>query len=148
MLRSLDESPTHLFHRVLQCANSVCEAEQKDADLTLRQVSVLLTVARNEGLSQTGIVERTGIDRSTLADIVRRLQRKGLLRRRRTRQDARAYAVNLTDQGQRSMRVAESLMQRVDERILGALSPKERDRFMAGLHGILGALENKASVRP
>lgn len=148
MIRSLDGSPTHLIHRVLQCATNVFEAEQKDADLTLRQVSVLLTVARNEGLSQTGIVERTGIDRSTLADIVRRLQRKGLLRRRRTRQDARAYAVNLTDQGQRILRVAESLMQRVDERILGALPPKERDRFMAGLNGILSALENKASVRP
>jgi DNA-binding MarR family transcriptional regulator len=51
----------------------------------------------NEGLSQTGIVARTGIDRSTLADLVRRLQRKGLLQRRRTKDDARAYAVKMGD---------------------------------------------------
>jgi DNA-binding MarR family transcriptional regulator len=46
----------------------------KDGDLTPRQLAVLVTVANNEGLSQTGLVDRTGIDRSTLADIVRRLQ--------------------------------------------------------------------------
>ncbi|MFZ1102753.1 MAG: helix-turn-helix domain-containing protein, partial [Hyphomicrobiaceae bacterium] len=42
-------------------------------------------------------MNRTGIDRSTLADIVRRLTRKGLLQRCRTNEDARAYAVRLTD---------------------------------------------------
>ena len=77
----------------------------KDGDLTPRQLAVLVTVANNEGLSQTGLVDRTGIDRSTLADIVRRLQRKGLLQRRRTKEDARAYAVKLTDEGRRVLRL-------------------------------------------
>ena len=83
-------------------------------------------MAGNEGLSQTGLVDRTGIDRSTLADIVRRMQRKGLLQRRRTREDARAYAVKLTDEGRRLLRVAEPLGKRVDERILDALPTKQR----------------------
>ncbi len=37
-------------------------------DLTPRQLAVLMTVAGNEGPCQTGIVDATGIDRSTLAD--------------------------------------------------------------------------------
>jgi len=86
----------------------------KDGDLTPRQLAVLVTVAGNEGLSQTGLVDRTGIDRSTLADIVRRMQRKGLLQRRRTREDARAYAVKLTDEGRRVLKVAEPLAKRAD----------------------------------
>ncbi|MEQ1711924.1 MAG: MarR family transcriptional regulator, partial [Hyphomicrobium sp.] len=52
------------------------------ADLTPRQYAVLITVAQNEGLSQTNLVDKTGIDRSTLADIVRRMLKKGLLQRR------------------------------------------------------------------
>ncbi len=56
---------------------------------------MLARVAGNEGLSQTDIVNLTGIDRSTLADIVRRLVKKGLLQRRRTKQDARAAAQRL-----------------------------------------------------
>ena len=147
MARSLDKSPTHLMHRVLQCANNVFQAEQKNADLTPRQISVLLTVARNQGLSQTGIVERTGIDRSTLADIVRRLQKKGLLHRSRTREDARAYAVKLTGEGERILRVAEPVMQRVDARIIGALPERERDKLLSALKAIVGALESKPMSR-
>ncbi len=99
MDEGLARSPVHLLHRVGQCAEELFQAEIGDADLTARQLAVLTAVAQEEGLSQTGIVERTGIDRSTLADIVPRLSKKGLLQRRRTREDARAYAVKLTDEG-------------------------------------------------
>jgi MarR family transcriptional regulator, temperature-dependent positive regulator of motility len=148
MEKKLDESPTHLIHRVLQRVGNVFEAEQKNADLTPRQITVLLAVASNEGLSQTGIVERTGVDRATLAEVVRRLQTKGLLHRRRTQQDARAYEVKLTDEGRRIIHVAESLLRRVDQRILGALPPKARDRFMSALKTILGALESESPKKP
>ena len=113
----------------------------KDGDLTPRQLAVLVTVANNEGLSQTGLVERTGIDRSTLADIVRRMQRKGLLQRRRTKEDARAYAVKLTDEGRRVLRTAEPLAKRVDERILEAVPAKQRDQFIDDLVAIADMLQ-------
>src|SRR6185312_16697833 len=113
-LDRLHRSPIHLLHRAGQCAGDIFHAETKDGDLTPRQLAVLVTVAQNEGLSQTGLVDRTGIDRSTLADIVRRLQRKGLLQRRRTKEDARAYAVKLTDEGRRVLRTAEPIAKKVD----------------------------------
>jgi len=68
-------------------------------------------------------VDATGIDRSTLADVVRRLSKKGLLQRRRTREDARAYAVKLTDEGRRVLRGAEPLAKQVDERVLMPCRP-------------------------
>ena len=97
----LSRSAVHLLHRAGQCAEELFQAEIGEADLTARQLAVLNTVAENEGVSQTGIVERTGIDRSTLADIVRRLSKKGLLQRRRTKDDARTYAVKLTAEGEK-----------------------------------------------
>ncbi len=118
----------------------------KDGDLTPRQLAVLMTVAQNEGLSQTGLVDRTGIDRSTLADIVRRMQRKGLLQRRRTKEDARAYAVKLTDEGRRVLRVAEPLSRRVDDRILDVLPAKQRDQFVNDLLTIVDALQKLSST--
>jgi DNA-binding MarR family transcriptional regulator len=112
--------------------------------LTPRQLAVLVTVSNNEGLSQTGLVDRTGIDRSTLADIVRRMQRKGLLQRRRTKEDARAYAVKLTDEGRKVLRTAEPLARRVDDRILDALPGKQRDQFIDGLQAIVETLQKLA----
>ena len=75
----LERSPIHLLHRAGQCAGDIFQMEIGGGDLTPRQYAVLLTVSLNEGLSQTNLVEKTGIDRSTLADIVRRMLKKGLL---------------------------------------------------------------------
>ncbi len=136
----LARSPLHMLHRAGQCAGDVFHSEMQSGDLTPRQYAVLITVANNEGLSQTGLVERTGIDRSTLADIVRRMLKKGLLQRRRTKEDARAYAVKLTEEGRRVLKTVEPLSRRVDDKILDSLPPKQRDQFLEDLAVIVDAL--------
>jgi DNA-binding MarR family transcriptional regulator len=136
----LERSPIHLLHRAGQCAGEIFLAEMQESDLTPRQYAVLLTVAQREGLSQTDLVDKTGIDRSTLADIVRRLLKKGHLQRRRTKEDARAYAVKLTDEGRRVLKAAEPVVKRVDERILAALQGPQRERFVHDLRTIVDAL--------
>lgn len=111
-----------------------------EGDLTPRQYAILVTVAQNEGLSQTQLVDKTGIDRSTLADIVLRLLKKGLLQRRRTKDDARAYSVKLTDEGFRVLKSAEPMARKVDDRILAALPGQQRERFVQDLNTIVKAL--------
>jgi DNA-binding MarR family transcriptional regulator len=142
----LDRSPIHLLHRASQAVQVVFANAVRTNDLTPRQLAVLVAVAQNEGQSQTDLVERTGIDRSTLADIVKRLKGKGLLQRKRTREDARTYAVKLTAEGQQVLRAAEPLARRVDERILDALPVKRREAFMAALASIIGSLEAQAAA--
>lgn len=136
----LGRSPLHMLHRAGQCAGDIFHGEMQYGDLTPRQYAVLLTVAANEGISQTGLVDKTGVDRSTLADIVRRMLKKGLLQRRRTKEDARAYAVRLTEDGRRMLRDAEPVTERVDDRILAAIPIKQRDQFMDNLGLIVEAL--------
>jgi DNA-binding MarR family transcriptional regulator len=128
------------LHRAGQCAAELFQTELNGDDLTPRQYAVLLTVGQNEGLNQTQLVERTGIDRSTLADIVRRMLKKGLLQRRRTRDDARAYSVKLTDQGSRALKAHDPLARRVDDRILASLPASQRDRFLQDLNAIVQGL--------
>ncbi len=142
----LERSPLHLLHRAGQCAAEVFQAELGGGDLTPRQFAVLVTVSQNEGLSQTHLVERTGIDRSTLADIVRRMLKKGLLQRRRTKVYARAYAVKLTEEGWRVLKSAEPLSRKVDDRILSALPAGQRDKLLQDLNSIvqvLGRMQSK-----
>lgn len=146
-LERLTRSPLHMLHRAGQCAGEIFHGEMQDADLTPRQYALLLTVSMNEGISQTGLVEHTGIDRSTLADIVRRMLKKGLLQRRRTKEDARAYAVRLTEEGKRVLRQADPVYNRVDGRILDALPTKQRDQFVESLAVIVEALTRMAPAQ-
>ncbi|MGF1650267.1 MAG: MarR family winged helix-turn-helix transcriptional regulator [Hyphomicrobiaceae bacterium] len=136
----LAKSPLHLLHRAGQRAGDIFQAEMSSGGLTPRQYAVLVTVAQHEGLSQTNLVEKTGIDRSTLADIIRRMLKKGLLQRRRTKEDARAYSVKLTDEGRRVLQAAEPMADRVDERVLAVLPGPQRDQFLRDLSLIIEAL--------
>jgi DNA-binding MarR family transcriptional regulator len=98
-----------------------------------------MTIAEEEGLTQTDLVERTGIDRSTLADIVARLLARGLIQRRRAKSDARAYAIKLTAQGWKGLREAEPGAVAADTRLLEALPPAKREEFLNSLDLIVAA---------
>jgi MarR family transcriptional regulator, temperature-dependent positive regulator of motility len=139
----IDRSPIHLLHRLSQCAMELFQKELGDSDLTPRQLAIMIAVADSEGSSQTALVNKTGIDRSTMADVVRRLTKRGWLQRRRTPADARAYAVKLTEAGWAELRRATPLARRVDNNILQALPRKDADGFMARLQSLVLALERK-----
>ncbi len=144
----LERSPIHLLHRAGQCAGDIFQSEMASGDLTPRQYAVLVTVAHNEGLSQTNLVDRTGIDRSTLADIIRRMLKKGLIQRRRTKEDARAYAVRLSEEGWKTLKSAEPMAKRIDAKIMAALPNSNRDRFLQDLNVIVAALGTNQPAAP
>jgi MarR family transcriptional regulator, temperature-dependent positive regulator of motility len=134
---ALQSSPLHLLHRAGQCAEELFTTETGDGDLTPRQFAILASVAQKPDISQTGLVEQTGVDRSTLADIVRRLVKKGLLQRKRTRRDARMYAVRLTTKGLGALSAARPAASRVDQRLLAPLRADQRSRFIEALNEIV-----------
>jgi DNA-binding MarR family transcriptional regulator len=138
--RQLDRSAMHLLHRAGQCATDIFLAEARLSGLTPRQFAVLMTIAEEEGLTQTELVERTGIDRSTLADIVARLLGRGLIQRRRAKDDARAYAIKLSAQGAKSLRDAEPGAVSADTRLLAPLPPAKRQDFLDQLNLIVTAV--------
>jgi DNA-binding MarR family transcriptional regulator len=144
----IGRSPVHLLHRASQVMEEVFAAGMQTRGLTPRQLAVLITLDQHEGISQTGLVERTGIDRSTLADVVRRLKGKGLLQRRRTKEDARAYAVRLTEEGCAVLRTAEPLARRAEKRVLDVLRGQRREEFMGALQAIVAALESRQAAPP
>ena len=138
--KPLDRSAMHLLHRAGQCATDAFMAEAHSSGLTPRQFAVVTTIAEEEGLTQTELVERTGIDRSTLAEIVGRLLGRGLIHRRRAKEDARAYAIKLTSQGWKSLRDAEPAATATDTRLLAALPPSKRQDFVDLLNLIVSTV--------
>lgn len=142
--RTLDVSALHLLHRAGQCAEVLFTQETGRAELTPRQYAILLTVAQNPDISQTGLVEQTGVDRSTLADIVRRLVEKGLVQRKRTNEDARMYAVRLTAKGKAALNTMRPAAARVDARILSVLRNTQRSDFIEALGEIVRAMSRSA----
>lgn len=137
----LDRSAMHLLHRAGQCAADIFASEARGSGLTPRQFALLSVIADEEGLTQTDLVERTGIDRSTLADIVARLLNRGLIQRRRSKDDARAYSIKLSPQGARALREAQPGAAATDQRLLAGLSPAKRQEFLDTLNQIVASAQ-------
>ncbi|MGQ0671662.1 MAG: MarR family winged helix-turn-helix transcriptional regulator [Hyphomicrobium sp.] len=131
------KSLMHALHQASQCADELFSKSVSDLGLTARQFIVLSIVAEHDDPSQTDICDRSGIDRSTLADIVARLVARGLLSRRRTRSDSRKYAVRLTENGRRCLEKAIPAAMHVDTMLTRALTAEQRSHLVAGLGRLL-----------
>jgi DNA-binding MarR family transcriptional regulator len=142
----VSRSPIHLLHRASQCAELIFHNAIPDG-VTPRQLSVLMVVADREGACQADIAEQTGIDRSTMAEIMRRLVKKGLVQRRRSRTDTRAYELRLTDEGRKALQATEPVARRIDARVLDALPKARREAFVAALAAIIKELEGTGGRR-
>ena len=143
----LHGSPTHLLHRALQLALDF-HAEAAGAQaITQRQFTVLAAAAEAEGCTQNDLVRSTGIDRSTLADLVARLLTKGLLLRERSAADARAKTVRLSDAGRAALQAGARAAGDADARLMALLSHKKRDSLMKLLATLAGAADAPLALR-
>jgi DNA-binding MarR family transcriptional regulator len=143
MDEALQRSLIHLLHRASQCAAEIFSANIDG--VSPRQLVVLLAISENEGKSQTALVERTGVDRSTLSEMVGRLQTKGLVHRVRSKEDTRASAVKLTSAGRQVLKKAEPLARRVDATLLQALPANHRRQFLEALQSVVTTLQKAQS---
>src|SRR5260221_1635775 len=137
----LSESPSHLIRRCAQYFGDLYAREAGARELTKQQFIVLAALEHNDGVSQTALVEITGIDRSTLAEMVRRMLEKGLLSRERTEEDQRANAVAITAAGRKALRSARNAADRAERALLEALPQPERQKFVKALSQIAQAAE-------
>lgn len=132
----VSESTLHLLHRAGQRAEELFAKGLDGQSMTVRQFIVLSIVRAQENLSQNLICEKSGIDRSTMADIVKRLVTRGWLSRRRSRQDARMYAIRLTEPGRKELDRATPLAHSVDAELVAGLNIKQRQDLKSGLKQI------------
>ncbi|MEO0618991.1 MAG: MarR family transcriptional regulator [Pseudomonadota bacterium] len=135
-LQTSGRSVLDLLHRAGQQAADVFAAETSGLEVTARQFAVLQAINGEDGLSQTALVKRTGIDRSTIADIVRRMVTKGLIKRKRLKSDARVYAVSLTDKSKKILLRASPAARRADAQLLAPLTAQEQTRLIKYLIAI------------
>ncbi len=142
------ETPSYLMRRCQQFYGDLYARETGARDLTKQQFTVLCALEHHEGTSQTALVEMTGIDRSTLAEMVRRMLEKGLISRERTEEDQRANAVAITPAGRKALRAARTAADRAERALLEALPAAERTRFLKSLAAIAAAAENLGEAGP
>lgn len=129
---NLLSAPGHLLRRNHQRSVDIFTRTVGD-DVTRQQIGTLLALYRRPGASQRDLVDATGIDKSTLKEMLGRMVKRGWVHRDRDPEDSRAWTMQLTPAG------LELLLDRIDRveaaqaEILEPLPEKDRKIFMAYL---------------
>jgi DNA-binding MarR family transcriptional regulator len=101
------------------------------AEITAPQLGALLLVEANRGISQSAVAEALRFDRSTLVQVVDRLEDRGLLKREASSRDRRSHALGLTAAGARLLARLKELVREHEAQIAAPLTEAERTTLIA-----------------
>jgi DNA-binding MarR family transcriptional regulator len=129
-------------HRLARLLRRRLEVEIAPLGLTGRQAAVLLRLAGpGERATMTQVASALGMDRPTLSGVVARLRRDGWLELEENPEDGRSRLLRLSARGATCVDALERASRRVSSAALDALTPHERERFLAQLKAVTQALE-------
>ncbi|MFD5751723.1 MarR family winged helix-turn-helix transcriptional regulator [Streptomyces sp. NPDC127033] len=137
----LTTHPGHLARR-LQQAHYLLWTTMVSEEITSPQFAVLNALVAEPGLDQRTAGERVGLDRSTTAEVVTRLSRRGLVDKVRDPQDGRRFMLRPTDDGARTHRKLALRAARMNQVFLGPLTPAEQAVFLDLLQRVSEAAES------
>lgn len=127
---ALYDLPGHLVRRCHQISMALFHEECADSGVTPPQYGTLRTLARHPGIDQITLAGLVALDRTTLGDVVARLEANGLLRREASREDRRTKSLYITDAGRRLVKSLDAAVARVQRRLIAPLDAGEQARFI------------------
>lgn len=136
-------APGHLIRRAQQ-EHTAIWGERIGRGLTGPQCAVMYVVAETPGIGQKQLGERAALDKSTAADLVERLVRRGWLERKPTPGDARGRSLTLSAEGREVVARSASAVKEVQQRLLEPLGEQNVDAFVALLRRV--AFSGKATT--
>lgn len=81
---------------------------------------------REDGLTQSQLVERLCVQPPTVSKMLDRMEKAGLVTRRPDPDDSRASRVYLTEQGRKSQQAVSEVWKHIEQRLTEGLSLEER----------------------
>jgi MarR family transcriptional regulator, lower aerobic nicotinate degradation pathway regulator len=139
--------PCYLFRRIQQIAVAIFVEECKAYDLTPVQSAALVAIQTHPGIDATRLSAVIAFDRSTLGNVIERLETKRHITRKSGREDKRVKLLYMTKSGAAVLRKIMPSVDRAQARMLQPLKPGDRRTLMTLLSQLVD-LNNEASRVP
>ena len=146
-LRDLHDTPGHLIRRAQQIAVALFMEECAELDLTPVQYAALVAVREHPGIDATRLSSLIAFDRSTLGNVLERLEARKLVQRYASPEDKRVKLLRLSPAGVAMLARARLPVARAQQRVLEPLKPADRERFVALLEQLV-EMNNEVSRVP
>jgi DNA-binding MarR family transcriptional regulator len=117
------------LHVAYMCVMSTFAAQIGHGEITPNLIGVLALLNRHPGTNQAELARIIGLERATVGEQVSRAEEKGFVRRDRSQQDGRSYALYLTSRGEAMLRALRQRIPPHERAVGGKLTLEERKRL-------------------
>ena len=136
---ALRSRPGFLVRRLHQIHAAMFAEECGAFNITPVQYGLMTILSEQPGLDQISLGSELGIDRTNVADVLVRLEDRGLVRRQGSRADRRMKLASLTKKGETLTRRMETHMKRAQARLMAPLGAGDRATFLELLGRLVDA---------
>jgi DNA-binding MarR family transcriptional regulator len=143
----LDERPGHLIRRLQQISLALFMEQASEFDITPVQYAAIFAISKHPGMDQTALSNAIAFDRSTIGDVVTRLEKKKLVKRIDGATDRRTKSLYITAAGRRLVADIDPAVAATQRLMLAPLKAAERTAFMRMLKRLVH-LNNEHSRAP
>ena len=146
-MNDLYSMPGHLIRRAQQISTALFTDECAAYAVTSVQFAALHAIVRHPGVDATRLSSLIAFDRSTIGDVLDRMEQKGWIARSPAPADRRVKLITPTAKGLRLLRLVGPAVRRVQDRLLAPLASADRDSFVR-LLAQLADLHNAITPAP
>ncbi|MFD7409085.1 MarR family winged helix-turn-helix transcriptional regulator [Streptomyces sp. NPDC059866] len=125
----MSPSLLYLVKRLELAIRSHLDELLKPAGITALQYTALTVLERHDGLTSAQLARASFVTAQSMADLVRTLQARGLIRRERNPHNRRELLILLTDEGRALLDDHAEAVALLEERMLREFSAQEVDGF-------------------
>jgi DNA-binding MarR family transcriptional regulator len=131
----------YLLARIFYAMRQRTEDALKPHNLTPMQFTIISTLGRRQGLSSAELSRRFSVTPQTMGEMIGNLERRSLVARVQDPANRRALKLNLTQEGERLLRLCETAMHDVEAAMFEDMSPREFEALRARMISLHGRLQ-------
>ncbi|WP_236848770.1 MarR family winged helix-turn-helix transcriptional regulator [Candidatus Thiodictyon syntrophicum] len=136
-----DDSAGYLANHLARLFARELQLRIKPLGLSTGTFPALLVLWEGDGLTQRELIEHLDIEQPTMANTLARMERDGLIERRKDPADARAQRIWLTAAARALEGLATAAAEAVNKKALAGLAPAERAIFLGLIRRVIAGLQ-------
>ncbi len=139
--------PTLVVGRLGALLLKLSDERLRLAGITAAQLPVLVALKHGEQRTQGELARMAGVEQPSMAQLLARMERDGLIKRERAAADKRSAAISLTDQALALLEPGREALRGVDQQVCAGLQPEEQQLLLGLLERMIanaGSAESSA----
>lgn len=140
--------PALLINRIAHVLTRIADPRFRELGLGIGQMPVLVALKDGAHLPQKELARRAGVEQPTMAQLLARMERDGLIRRETDPADKRSSLISLTDGALQQLQPARAILSEGNQKALAGFGEEEIAQLVALLQRVLANVSDASGWSP